>query len=50
MAAQLQGACPDVIVYAVQIGDITCGFDTLTDDVAAAIPDVAAMVVAEARA
>jgi hydrogenase maturation protease len=49
MAAQLQGAAPDVVVYAVQIGDITCGFDTLTPEVAAAIPDIADMVAEEAR-
>jgi len=50
MAASLLGAAPDVIVYAVQIGDITCGFDALTPEVEAAIPYVAEMVVAEARA
>jgi hydrogenase maturation protease len=48
LAARLQGANPDVIIYAVQIGSITCGFDTLTDDVSAAVPDVAEMVAAEA--
>jgi len=48
-AARLQGACPDVIVYAVQIGDITCGFETLTERVQAAVPEVAEMVVDEAR-
>jgi hypothetical protein len=35
-------------VYAVQIGDITCGFDTLTAEVEAAVPDVADMVAEEA--
>lgn len=49
LAARLQGANPRVVVFAVQIGDITCGFDTLTADVEAAIPDVVDMVVAEAR-
>jgi hydrogenase maturation protease len=49
LAARLQGFDPDVIVYAVQIGDITCGFDTLTAEVADAIPEVAEMVVAEAQ-
>jgi hydrogenase maturation protease len=48
MAARLQGHCPDVIIYAVQIGDITCGFETLSPEVEAAVPDVAEMVVAEA--
>ena len=49
LAARLQGASPDVVVYAVQIGDITCGFDTLTAEVEAAIPDVCEMVAREAR-
>jgi hydrogenase maturation protease len=49
LATQLQGACPDVIVYAVQIGDITCGFETLTKQVEAAVPEIAAMVAAEAQ-
>lgn len=49
LAASLQGASPDVIVFAVQIGDITCGFDTLTPEVEAAIPDVCEMVTQEAR-
>lgn len=48
LAAHLQGAVPDVIVYAVQIGDITCGFDTLTPAVEAAVPEVATMVAEEA--
>jgi hydrogenase maturation protease len=47
LAATLQGAMPQVIVYAVQIGDITCGFDTLTAEVEAAIPDVCDMVAEE---
>ena len=50
LAARLQGAAPDVVIYAIQIGDITCGFDALTPEVEAAIPYVAEMVVAEARA
>ena len=48
LATRLQGTVPYVIVYAVQIGDITCGFDTLTPEVEAAIPDVADMVAEEA--
>jgi hydrogenase maturation protease len=48
MTAQLQGACPDVIIYAVQIGDITCGFETLSPEVEAVVPEVAEMVAAEA--
>lgn len=48
LAARLKGAAPRVIIYAIQIGDITCGFDTLTTEVEAAIPDVCAMVVDEA--
>jgi hydrogenase maturation protease len=48
LAASLQGTCPEVVVYAVQIGDITCGFDTLTAEVEAAVPDVADMVAEEA--
>jgi len=46
--AQLKGARPEVIVYAVQIGDITCGFDTLTAEVEACVPEVADMVAEEA--
>ena len=49
LAATLQGTVPEVIVYAVQIGDITCGFDTLTAEVEAAIPDVCDMAAEEAR-
>lgn len=49
LAAQLIGARPDVLIYAVQIGSITCGFDTLTPEVAAVVPELAEMVVAEAR-
>jgi hydrogenase maturation protease len=48
LAATLRGMMPQVIVYAVQIGDITCGFDTLTAEVEAAIPDVCDMVAEEA--
>ena len=48
-AASLQGACPFVIVYAVQIGDITCGFETLSAQVESAVPDVTEMVAAEAQ-
>jgi hydrogenase maturation protease len=48
LAARLQGACPDVIVYGVQIGDITCGFETLTPQVEARVAEVADMVAEEA--
>lgn len=48
LAARLKGAAPKVIIYGIQIGDITCGFDTLTSEVEAAIPDVCALVIAEA--
>jgi hydrogenase maturation protease len=48
LAARLLGAAPEVVIYAIQIGDITCGFDTLTPDVEAAVLDVADMVAAEA--
>jgi hydrogenase maturation protease len=48
LAASLQGTCPEVVVYAVQIGDITCGFDTLTAEVEAVVPEVADMVAEEA--
>jgi hydrogenase maturation protease len=48
LAASLQGTCPEVVVYAVQIGDITCGFDTLTAEVEAVVPEVADMVAKEA--
>jgi hydrogenase maturation protease len=47
-AARLKGAAPPVLVYAVQIGDITCGFDTLSPEVEAIVPEVAEMVAAEA--
>ncbi|NTU71430.1 MAG: hydrogenase maturation protease [Coriobacteriia bacterium] len=48
-ASRLQGGCADVIIFAVQIGDITCGFETLTPEVEAVVPEVAEMVAAEAR-
>ena len=48
LAASLQGTCPEVVVYAVQIGDITCGFDTLTPEVEAVVAEVADMVAEEA--
>ena len=47
-AAKLQNACPEVVIYAVQIGDILCGFETLSPEVEAAVPEVAEMVAAEA--
>lgn len=49
MAAQLRGAAPDVIIYGIQVGDITCGFDTLTPEVQAAADDVVELVAEEAR-
>jgi hydrogenase maturation protease len=48
LATSLQGLTPHVVIYAVQIGDITCGFDTLTPALEAAVPDVCDMVAAEA--
>jgi len=47
-AARLQGARPQVVIYAVQIGDITCGFDTLTPEVEAMVSEVADLVAEEA--
>jgi hydrogenase maturation protease len=47
LATSLRGSTPNIVIYAVQIGDITCGFDTLTPDVEAAIPDVCDMVAEE---
>ena len=49
MAARLQGHCPEVIVYAVQIGDILCGFETLSPQVEARVAEVADMVAEEAQ-
>ena len=46
-AARLQGADPDVVIYGVQIEDITSGFDTLSPAVEAAVPDVADMIAEE---
>ena len=46
-AAQLQGARPRIVIYGVQIADITSGFDTLSPAVQAAVPDVADMVAEE---
>ena len=48
LAARLRGCAPEVVIYAVQIGDITCGFDTLTPEVEAVVPEVADMVAEEA--
>ena len=48
LAARLQGASPRVIIYAVQIGDITCGFETLSPEVDACVVAVADMVAEEA--
>jgi hydrogenase maturation protease len=47
-AARLRGFAPQVIVYAVEVGDITCGFDTLSPACQAAAIDVAEMVAEEA--
>lgn len=47
-AARLQGAQPHVVVYAVQIGDITCGFDALSPEVEAVVPELASIVADEA--
>lgn len=46
--ARLQGHWPEVVVYAVQVGDIMCGPDVLSEAVGQAVPDVVAMVAAEA--
>lgn len=47
-ATQLQGELPLVIVYAIEICNTACGFDTLSPDVEAAVPEVAEMVAGEA--
>jgi hydrogenase maturation protease len=48
LAARLQGACPQVIVYGVQVGDIMCGFETLSPEVGACVGEIADMVAEEA--
>lgn len=48
-SAKLLGAEPDVIVYGIQVGDIRPSPDTLSEQVAAAVPDVAALVSDELR-
>ncbi len=42
--ARLSGADPDVVVYAVQVGDVRPRPDQLTPAVAAAVPAVVAMI------
>ena len=42
--ARLTGADPDVVVYAVQVGDVRPRPDELTPEVAAAVPAVVAMI------
>jgi hydrogenase maturation protease len=46
--SRMQGHCPEFIVYAVRVGDIMCGPDTLSEPVAAAISDVIDMVARDA--
>jgi hydrogenase maturation protease len=45
--ARLKGHSPEFVIYAVQIGDIMCGPDTLSPQVADAVPHVEAMVAEE---
>lgn len=45
--ARLLGHHPEFVVYAVHIGDIMCGPDTLTPKVAAALPKVVNLVAEE---
>jgi hydrogenase maturation protease len=47
LSARLRGTCPDVIVYAVQVGDVRPVPDTLSPAVQEAVPDVVEMVRAE---
>ena len=47
-AARMQGADPHVVIYGIEIADITQGFETLSPGVAAALPDVVEMVAEEA--
>ena len=42
--ARLTGADPEVVVYAVQVGDVRPRPDELTPEVAAAVPAVVAMI------
>jgi len=46
--ARLQGHWPEFVVYAVQIGDVMAGPDTLSPGVAAAVADVVGMLAEEA--
>ena len=48
--ARLTGADPEVVVYAVQVGDVRPRPDELTPEVAAAVPDVVAMIRADLAA
>lgn len=45
--SRLQGHHPEFVVYGVEIGDIMCGPDMLTDEVAAAVPDVVRLIRSE---
>ena len=45
--ARLTGADPEVIVYAVQVADVRPRPDRLSPAVAAAVPDVVAMIRAD---
>lgn len=46
-SARLAGHDPDVTVYGVQVGDVRPNPDTLSEDVAAAVPEVARMVLGD---
>lgn len=48
-AARLLGNCAPFTVFAVQVGDIMCGPDTLSPQVREALPDIVGMVEAEAE-
>lgn len=45
--ARLQGHWPEFVVYAVQIGDVMAGPDTLSPGVTAAVADVVTMIAEE---
>lgn len=47
--ARLTGHFPEFVVYAVQIGDIMCGPDTLTPEVERAVPEVVSMIAEEIK-
>ncbi len=48
--ARLTGADPEVVVFAVQVGDVRPNPDTLTPEVAAAVPDVIGLIKEEIAA